>query len=201
MSHPDFDARYAEPGYAYGREPNDFLVQCAGAIPPGRVLCLAEGQGRNAVFLAARGHAVTAVDRSAPGIEKARALASERHLSVAFEVADLETYDLGEEEWAGVVAIFAHLPPDLRARVFARVVRALRPGGAFVLEAYSPAQLAFTTGGPRSPELLMRLEDLRRELTGLDLEIGREIERDVVEGRYHTGRAAVVQVLGRKAAG
>ena len=94
------------------------------------------------------------------------------------------------------MAIFCHLPPDIRRVVHRRAAAGLKPGGVFVLEAYTPAQLANDTGGPRVEELLMRLSDLRQELAGLDLVIAQEIERDVHEGRGHTGRSAVVQVLG-----
>ena len=94
--------------------------------------------------------------------------------------------------------MFVHLPPPVRAAVHRAVAAGLRPGGAFVLEAYTPAQLGFGSGGPRDPTLLVTLETLRRELEGLDLEIGREIERDVTEGKYHGGRAAVVQILARR---
>jgi hypothetical protein len=114
--------------------------------------------------------------------------------------ADLADYVIDEGAWAGIVALSAHLPPSLRARVHAAAVRGLRPGGVFLLEAYTPAQLAFATGGPADAALLMTAEALRAELAGLELEVCREVEREVVEGRFHTGRAAVVQVLGRRPA-
>lgn len=194
----DWDARYSEPGYAYGTEPNDFLREVAGRIPPGPVLCVAEGEGRNAVWLAGRGHDVVAVDNSGVGLAKAARLAASRGVTVRTIVADLAEFAIEPGAWAGIVAIFAHLPPPVRARLHRAAVAGLRPGGAFVLEAYTPRQLEFGTGGPPALELLMSLTDLRAELAGLELVIAREVERDVVEGRYHTGRAAVVQVLGKR---
>jgi hypothetical protein len=113
-------------------------------------------------------------------------------------VADLATYSIAAGSWAGIVATFAHLPPAPRRRLHREAATGLQPGGMFVLEAYTPAQLAFNTGGPKSPELLMTLADLRGELSGLDLLIGREIVRDVVEGNGHTGRGSVVQILARR---
>lgn len=193
-----WDRRYAEPAYAYGTEPNGFLVEVADRIPPGPVLCVAEGEGRNAVWLAGRGHAVTAVDASAAGLTKTAALARGRGVRVETVAADLAGYPIRPGAWAGVVAIFAHLPPTLRRQVHRAAVAGLAPGGAFVLEGFTPRQLAFGTGGPQKPELLYTLEALREDLAGLELEIGREVERDVLEGRYHTGRAAVVQVLARR---
>jgi hypothetical protein len=197
-SPPDWDARYSAPGYAYGTEPNGFLASVATRIPAGPVLCLAEGEGRNAVYLAGLGHPVTMVERSAAGVAKARALAAARGVTIDAVAADLAEYAIAPGTWSGIVAIFAHLPPALRARVHRGVVAGLAPGGAYVLEAYTPDQIALGTGGPRTPELLMTAEALRGELAGLDCEILREVERDVREGSLHTGRAAVVQVVGRK---
>jgi hypothetical protein len=113
-------------------------------------------------------------------------------------VADLADYSIAAGTWAGIVAIFAHLPPALRWQVHRAVVAGLQPGGVYVLEAYTPAQLAFDTGGPKSPELLMTLAGLREELSGLELLIAREQEREVIEGTGHTGRGAVVQILARR---
>jgi SAM-dependent methyltransferase len=198
MSGPFWDERYAEPGFAYGTEPNDFLAEVAGRIPPGPVLCLAEGEGRNAVFLAGLGHIVTAVDVSRVGLDKARRLASERGVDVATVVCDLADYAIHPAAWSGIVAIWMHLAPDLRARVLRACAEGLVPGGALVMEAYTPRQLAHGTGGPQDAVRLMTLEALRRELEGLDFEIGRECEREVAEGRCHHGTSAVVQVLARK---
>jgi hypothetical protein len=132
------------------------------------------------------------------GLAKAAALAADRGVALATVVADLAAFRIAPGAWAGVVAIFAHLPPALRRAVHRAAAAGLAPGGAFVLEAFTPAQLAFGTGGPRQRELLYTLDELREDLAGLAVEVGREAERDVVEGRWHTGRAAVVQVLARR---
>lgn len=194
----EWDARYADPEFAYGKEPNGFLASVAHRIPAGPVLCLAEGQGRNAVYLAALGHEVTAVDRSAVGLERARELAAERGVRVTTVQADLAEYSIAEGAWAGIVAIFMHLPQPLRSRVYRAAAAGLRAGGVLVLEAYRPAQLALDTGGPKDVAVLPTLAEITADLRGLTLEIGREIERDVVEGKYHRGRAAVVDVLAHK---
>lgn len=196
-----WNERYGrEAGYFYGTEPNAFLASIAVCIPAGPVLCLAEGEGRNAVHLATLGHAVTAVDQSAIGLAKAQRLAAAHGVELATVVADLAAYEIAPGAWAGVVSIFAHLPQPLRRIVHAAVVRGLAPGGVFVLEAYTPAQLAFGTGGPKDPALLMELSGLRAEVAGLELIVAQEVEREVVEGSGHTGRAAVVQIVGRKPA-
>lgn len=193
-----WDQRYSEPGYAYGTQPNEFLAKHRPEIPPGPVLCLAAGEGRNAVFLAHRRHDVTAVDQSAVGLEKAQKLAEERGVQIRTVQSDLADYALGVAKWAGIVSIFAHTPPDIRKRVHADVVRALRPGGIFILEAYRPAQLELKTGGPPTAALMMTAEELRRELDGLELLLLEEVERDITEGRFHSGTGAVVQLIGRK---
>lgn len=193
-----WNERYAAPDYAYGEAPNAFLGEACVHLPEGPVLCLAEGEGRNAVFLAARGHRVTAIDQSEIGLAKARRLAAKQGVEVETVHADLGDFRIEPESWGGIVAIFAHLPPPLRRRVHREAVAGLKPGGVFVLEAYAPAQLAYGTGGPKVPELLMALPDLREELTGLEMLLAREVERDVIEGSFHTGRGAVVQIVGRK---
>ena len=193
-----WDERYREPGYAYGSEPNDFLASVADRIPQGPVLCLAEGEGRNGVFLASRGHAVTAVDGSAVGLEKARALAAERQVSLRTVHSDLAEYAIEPGAWAGIVSIWCHLPAALRVPVHRGVVAGLRPGGVLILEAYTPAQLTHGTGGPKVAELLYGLEQLKQDFAGLAFEQAVELERDIHEGRYHAGQSAVVQILARK---
>jgi SAM-dependent methyltransferase len=190
--------RYGAPQYVYGETPNVFVAEMASQIPAGPVLCLAEGEGRNAVHLATLGHRVTAVDQSEAGLAKARRLAAMRDVEIETVLADLGDFTITPGIWSGIVATFAHLPPAIRCQVHAQAVRGLRPGGVFVLEAYTPAQLVFDTGGPKSPELLMTLAGLRNELAGLELLIGREIEREIIEGDGHTGRGAVVQILARR---
>lgn len=194
----DWEARYAEPGYAFGTRPNDFLREQVNHLPPGRVLCLAEGEGRNAVWLAQRGYEVTAVDLSARGLQKARRLASDRKVQIQTIEADLASFPIKAGEWKGIVSIFAHTTAPVRKRIHAAVIAGLAPGGVFLLEAYRPEQAALRTGGPGEDDRLLNLERLKPELGALDWLLAREIERDVVEGKYHTGRSAVVQLVARK---
>ncbi|MCA3014505.1 MAG: class I SAM-dependent methyltransferase [Myxococcaceae bacterium] len=192
-----WNARYAMAGFAYGTEPNDLLREAAPRLQ-GPVLSLGEGEGRNAVFLAGLGLDVTAVDLSAAGLEKARALAAGRGVALTTLEADLADFDLGEARWGAIVSIWCHLPPWARQRVHAGVIRALRPGGRFVLEAYTPRQLAFDTGGPKNEALLYEPDAVRAELAGLTLERCDELQREVLEGDWHRGRSAVLQVLARR---
>ena len=195
-----WDDRYRSGVYAYGVEPNDFLRDEAARIPPGRVLCLAEGEGRNAVYLAGLGHAVTAVDLSSEGLRKAELLAKQRGVVLELVQADLASYDLEEAAFSGIISIFAHLPAPARRRLLAQVARALVPGGVIVLESYRPEQLAFDTGGPRDVALLPTLAQLTAELAGLDLIVARDAERVIHEGMFHDGQSATVQIVGVKRA-
>ena len=198
QSYRFWDERFSAPDYVYGKEPNDFLVSIAGQLPTGRLLSLCEGEGRNGCFLASLGFDVTGIDGSAVGLEKARRLAGEKGVPIRTVLTDLEEFSIAPASWEVITSIFAHLPRELRRRIHRKAVEGLVPGGMFVLEGYTPRQLNFDTGGPKNPELLFELEDLKQELAGLDFEIAQEIEREVVEGDKHTGRAAVVQILARK---
>lgn len=191
----NWDERFSAEAYVYGTEPNDFLRETAPRIPAGPVLCLGDGEGRNGVHLAERGHAVTSVDGSAVGLAKARRLAEDRGVDLTTVHADLADWVIEEGAWAGIVSIFVHLPRPLRTRIHAAVTRGLAPGGVYVLEAYTPRQLALGTGGPSQPELLMEPDDIEAELAGLRLERCAEVRRPVVEGLVHTGEAAVLQVI------
>ena len=161
-------------------------------------LCVGEGEGRNAVWLAERGHRVTAVDASAVGLEKAKRLAKKRGVKIKTEVADIGNYFLEDNSYDLIVSIYAHAARDARRKLHRTVVKALRPGGMFLLEAYTPKQLLHKTGGPPDVNKLMTLDDLREELHGLTFVHDMEIEREVIEGTLHTGRGAVVQVVAVK---
>jgi SAM-dependent methyltransferase len=193
-----WDERYDTDDFVYGTEPNDFLAQVADRLTPGELLSIAEGEGRNAVFLAGLGHRVTGVDSSAVGLAKARRLAARRGVALTTEVCDLAGFDPGQARWQTVVSIFCHLPSALRSALYTRLVAALKPGGLLVLEAYTPDQLQHGTGGPKDPDMLPTLAALQHELAGLDFLIARETVRPVIEGRFHSGMGAVVQVLARR---
>jgi hypothetical protein len=196
----DWEERYRSPGYRYGTEPNAFLSEVAARIPKGPVLCVADGEGRNGVYLAGRRHRVLSVDLSRVGLGKARRLAAERGVTIATLVVDLASFTIAPDAWSGIVSIWAHVPPEVRRRLHRAVVAGLAPGGALVLEAYTPRQLGRGTGGPSDRERMMTLAGLREELAGLRFEIGREVVREVREGDLHQGESEVVQVLAFKPA-
>lgn len=195
-----WDARYAEADFAYGCEPNDFLVAQAQDLAPGQALCLAEGQGRNGIHLAALGHQVILQDLSPVGLKRAHQLAHDRGVAIQAICCDLADFEPDPESTDLVVAIWMHLPPALRATVHRRAVEALRPGGHLILEAYTPRQLELGTGGPPQRDLLIEPEQLRQELSGLEWLVLNERQRQVNEGPYHRGLSAVVQAHGRRTA-
>lgn len=194
-----WEERYGADHYVYGIEPNGFLVANVASIPMGEVLCLADGEGRNSVYLAGMGRTVSAVDLTEAGVAKTLRLAAGCGATVHAEIGDLADYDLGADRWDGIVSIFAHLPSAVRVDLHRRVVRALRPGGVLLLEAYTPDQIGRGTGGPPSPDLTMTAKGLRRELLLLEFLHLAEVEREIVEGVGHTGYGSVVQVIARKA--
>ena len=216
----DYDARYRK-GYAYGKEPNEFVrVIASTLLPPAtrplEVLSLGEGQGRNVVHLAALGHQCTAVDLSAVGLAKTEALASERHVGsrVTTIHADLCHYDpLGgaaEARWDVVLSIFCALPAEPRRRLHRACATALRPGGLFVIECFAPAHASLGTAehgkmwsraGPDAA-LLVGAAELVADFQGV-LEMVRceEVARRVDEGRFHRGPAIVTQLVGRRPGG
>lgn len=198
-----WDGKYSDKAlFVYGTEPNDFLKDILPLLnlPTGaNCLLMADGEGRNGVFMAQQGCNVTSVDISKEGLNKAEALAKQRGVSITTVLADLGEYNFGTEQWDCVVGIFCHLPPPIRSRVLQAIPTSLKAGGTFVLECYTPDQLKYKTGGPPSAELTFSSQIMFEAFDGnLAIERNEELIRNVVEGTLHTGTAAVVQFVGRK---
>ncbi len=204
MSSDDWDARYAHPNHVYGYRPNDFLAAQERMLRRGsRVLCLGDGEGRNGVWLATRGHAVVSLDFSRAGLDKAEALAAEKGVSIEtwhVDLADWVRNPAPERPWGAVVAIFLHLPPELRRDVARAVTAQCAPGAVLILEAYTPAQLALGTGGPKDETMLVTRADVVADWVGWRLE-ARLVERRIFEGMGHQGLGSVVQALGLRVQG
>lgn len=193
-----WDEKYSSEIYQYGKEPNQFLKDNFSCIRKGKVLCLAEGEGRNAIFLAEQGYQVTAVDSSIVGLNKARKLAKEHNVEVDFIQADLAHYELGHNCWDGIISIFCHLPETLRVKLHKQIVIGLKNQGTFLLEAYTPEQLLFKTGGPGSVSLMLSEKELQDHFKDLEFKLLAEKERDIQEGILHAGIGAVVQLIAQK---
>ena len=200
MSTRDFwNEKFANTEYAYGTEPNEFLAASVAKLKPGAALSLAEGEGRNAVWLAQQGFTVSSIEQSEKGVAKTLRLALQRGVIVMAERGELETFHIQPNSWDLIVSIYAHTPQELRRKLHRQVVAGLKPGGVFILEAYTPAQIPNNTGGPKDASLMPTAELLRSELNGLVFDHIAEVERDVVEGSLHTGTAHVVQVVAHRA--
>ena len=195
----NWNERYQDESFFYGKEPNDFLKENIELIKPGsKILCLAEGEGRNAVYLATKGFFVTAIDQSSVGLEKLKLLASENNVIVETMVADLNDYQIEENKWDVILSIWCHLPSELRKKVHANCVKGLTQNGIFILEAYNPKQLELKTGGPDNIDFLMTESSLNKELIGLNFTTILETTREINEGQGHKGLSAVVQCIAVK---
>jgi SAM-dependent methyltransferase len=198
MSSDYWNERYSGDDLAYGEAPNEFLSSMADRLPTsGTALDIGAGEGRNGLFLASRGLEVLAVDKSKVGMQKAQRLGQRRGLNLRTLAADLEDFD-AEQNSFDISSIFVHLPATLRAKIHKRIGAWLKPGGIFLLEAYSPDQIKRGTGGPKDLALLVPLPTLLEELHELQIEHQAALVRNVLEGQFHTGEASVVQVVARK---
>jgi SAM-dependent methyltransferase len=195
-----WESRFSAPGYLFGREPNAFLRSQGHRLRPGQAaLSIADGEGRNGVWLAERGLDVLAVDFSPTALAKARALAAERGVTLRTEQADITAWPWPEARFDVIVGIFVQFVlPAERTRMFAGIKQALKPGGLLLLEGYRPKQLDYRTGGPPNAEQLYTRELLETafgDLTELDIN---EYDTEVSEGTGHKGMSALIDLVGRK---
>ncbi len=192
--------RYSQAEYVYGVQPNEFFKDKITAISPtGRLLLLAEGEGRNAVFASEMGWQVTAIDFSENGREKALALAADRGVQLDYHVMDVREFDIEKHgPWDAIGLIYSHFPAEFRSDLFKQCLRSLRPGGSIILELFTPAQLNYTSGGPRDLNLLYSADQAHNDFAeASSLAISEEIIQ-LDEGAHHRGPAAVVRcVAGR----
>ena len=197
-----WNSRFSESGYLFGTEPNGWLHEHADLWDAGqRVLCVADGEGRNSVWLAQRGLTVDAFDISEVGVRKARDFARITGVKVNFAVADTATLEWPESIYDGVAAIFIQFAdPALRARIFQGMVRCLKPGGVLLVQGYGLRQLEYRTGGPGIASHLYTPQLLREAFDGLEILHLREYEADLAEGTGHKGHSALVGLVARRPA-
>jgi SAM-dependent methyltransferase len=189
-----WEARFATPDYAFGKEPNYFLESCQKLLPRrGRALAVADGEGRNGVWLAEQGLDVVSLDFSPAAQNKARALAAERGMKVTFVQADVHAWDYPQAAFDLVAEIFAQFSsPTERATKWAGLRRTLKSGGLLIIQGYTPKQLQYGTGGPKRVENLYTRAMLEQEFGDFrDLKIVEE-EREMREGASHAGMSAVI---------
>lgn len=195
-----WDERYQTEDYVFGTAPNEFLVRSQKYIPPGgSVLSVADGEGRNGVWLAEQGFKVTAVDSSLVGLAKAERLADSRGVALNFQEVDLLSWEWPSNLFDSVVAIFIQFagPQDRRA-MFKGMIKSLNPNGVLLLEGYRIKQLNYGTGGPPQIENLYTEEQLREELEPLQIEHIESYDVELSEGTGHSGMSALIDVIARK---
>ncbi len=195
-----WNQRYAGEALLFGEAPNDYLRAQRPRLPrAGRALCVADGEGRNSVWLAQRGLSVDAFDIAEAGVAKARKLAQRHGVSVNFAVADCDALAWPQNAYDVIAAIFVQFAdPPMRERLFANMVRALAPGGLVVLQGYTPKQLQYRSGGPQRVDHLYTEAMLREHFAALDILELVSYEAELREGTQHTGMAALVGLTARK---
>jgi cyclopropane fatty-acyl-phospholipid synthase-like methyltransferase len=195
-----WEARFATPDYHFGTAPNAFLAAQAHRLRPGQVaLAVADGEGRNGVWLAEQGLDVLSIDFSPRAQNKARALAAARGVPLRLELADITQWEWPDERFDVIAAIFIQfLTPSERTRAFAGMKKALKPGGLLLMQGYRPEQLKYGTGGPPHAEHLYTralLEEAFKDFTSLEI---REHDSVIAEGVGHVGMSALIDLVGRK---
>jgi 2-polyprenyl-3-methyl-5-hydroxy-6-metoxy-1,4-benzoquinol methylase len=195
-----WNRRFDADGYLFGTEPNAWLREHADVWRPGqRVLCVADGEGRNSVWLARRGLAVDAFDIAEAGVAKARRLAAQHGVTVNFALADCDALAWPQGVYDGVAAIFVQFAdPAQRERLFANIQRCLKPGGILLLQGYTPKQLEYKTGGPPLASHLYTEALLRKAFAAMEILELREYEAEVAEGSGHCGHSALIGLVARR---
>ena len=197
-----WNGRFSAPGFVFGEAPNAFLSRQAPHLKAGMsALSVADGEGRNGVWLARQGLKVTTFDFSPVGIEKSKALAARHGVTLDWHLARLEDWDWDAAQYDVIAGIFFQFAtPAQRARTFAGMCRALKPGGWLFLEGYTPKQLQYNTGGPRQVEQLYTTELLRESFAALEIVELREYDAEVDEGAGHAGMSALLDLVARRPA-
>jgi len=193
-----WNERYAEKEFAYGKEPNQFLKDNLHKLPKGKILFVAEGEGRNAVFAAQNGYEVVAFDYSESAKNKALTLAKEQNIRLDYLVSDVMDVPFEPESFDAIVFIFAHFPAVFRKQAHQKLVSFLKPDGKVLFEAFEKNQLQFTSGGPKELAMLFSEEEVKEEFPSIDFDFLKIEIIDLAEGPYHQGKGAVIRFIGTK---
>jgi SAM-dependent methyltransferase len=190
-----WNERYSLPEYVYGDTPNTFFREQLEKLKPGTILLPGEGEGRNAVWAASAGWQVVAVDYSEAAREKALALAAKKHTNLnQYLVEDLNSFMPLEKHYDAIALIFVHLMPTERQLLHQKLLKALKPGGTIIIEAFHPDQLQYNSGGPKNYEMLYTSEMLLKDFDGLKINFLDEGTYHLSEGNFHRGEAALVRM-------
>lgn len=193
-----WNQRFSETEYIYGKQPNVFFKSVIDTLTPGALLVPGAGEGRDAVYAATKGWTVTCLDLSDAGRSKAMQLAAENGVTIQYEIGNISAATYAAASFDMITSVFFHLPSASRTRFYENAVKWLKPGGIFVMEAFTPDQLQYTSGGPKDVDLLINAGQVRNEMKGLETILLRESEIILDEGTYHKGKASVVDFAGKK---
>jgi cyclopropane fatty-acyl-phospholipid synthase-like methyltransferase len=198
-----WDERYAEQDYVYGKAPNKYFKKKIDEIHIGEILLPAEGEGRNAVYAAAKGWNVSAFDISKEGKEKALKLGNAEGVQIDYQVGKLFEMDYKAEQFDAIALIFAHFSPEDKQSYFEEFKNLLKPGGVIIFEAFSKEQIDVqkentSSGGPKNPEMLFSKEELQTSFSGYKFEEFVDKVTELSEGKYHQGKAAVIRFVATK---
>ena len=198
-----WNERFNKKEFIFGKEPNEYLVEQAFHYlkPNSSVLCIADGEGRNGVWLAKQGMRVTGFDVSDIALAKANQLAADNEVNIHYSLCDTDGFDWQANSYDAVIGIFIQFAdPEMRARIFKQVHQTLKPDGLFILQGYTPKQLEYKTGGPSLIEHLYTEEmirELSKDFEVLDLQC---YEKELSEGARHTGMSALLGMVAKKRA-
>ena len=198
-----WDERYSNPAYAYGENPNEFLAEQLKKFTPGSILFPADGEGRNSVYAAQNGWAVSAFDISNEGKKKASKLAEKAGVNVHFDVADALHVAYSSEHFDAMALIYAHFPGPIKAACHAHLCKSLKKGGVIIFEAFSKKHLEYNSknpkvGGPKDFDTLVSIEEIKKEFVGFEFLLLEEKDIQLTEGLFHIGTGSVIRCVARK---
>ncbi len=193
-----WDKRYSAEEYNYGKEPNSFLKEELPKLSPGKILFIGEGEGRNAVFAAALGWQVDAMDFSEEAKRKAKKLAEEFDVKINYQLGDFSTYTPQENFYDAAGIFFIHQDEELKTKLFQRVINSLKPTGKIIFECFEKEQINFQSGGPQNTELMYSLEEVKKEFSTLEFKKLSKEKVFLMEGKGHYGEAVVIRFVGVK---
>ena len=198
-----WNERFDNDEFIFGKEPNEYLVEQSTHYlrPRNSVLCIADGEGRNGVWLAKQGMQVTGFDVSDIALSKANQFANENQVSIQYSLSDTDGFDWQVNTYDAVIGIFIQFAdPEMRTRIFKQVHQTLKPGGLFILQGYTPKQLVYKTGGPSLIEHLYTEEMIRKLSQGFEILDLQCYEKELSEGARHTGMSALLGMVAKKSA-
>ena len=193
-----WNERYSKSEYIYGEMPNVFLAEQLSKLPAGNIIFPCEGEGRNAVYAATKGWHVKAFDSSEAGKAKAMQLCAKHRIVIDYTVSDATQIDYPQNSADVVVFIFAHFPPAVRKQIHQKAITWLKPGGKVIMEAFTPQQLDYSSGGPKDLSMLYTSEMLSDDFKSVKIDTLQSLETNLDEGAFHQGKAAVIQLVATK---